>query len=344
MSDNKASDKTYSPVIGIMKIAGCIMVIYSHAYALSDRGLHDPVWRCTKGDFTAGSMAVSFFFFVSGFFITKSLLGGPEFRTFFKKRALKIFPSLIFVTVVTVFVLGPFVTSLTIGEYFSNSDTYLYLLNCFGILRHDLPGVFENNVYNSTVNGALWTIPVELVCYVCSYVGNKSGFLNKKYFGWIAFAVFSVYVLDGWVHILPGLAGSFLLALLFYCIGTAAYLYDEYIDLKVSYVFVALALLLLSMVLPSLFRAVYVFAMPYISLWLFRGVNIPVNEKMSRIGNISYPVYLCGFPIQQTIVWIYGGRMDHKVNFLLSLFFAIVIGTAVYFAVLWITEKIRPAK
>lgn len=338
------SDKTYSPVIGIMKIAGCIMVIYSHAYALSDHGLHDLVWRCTKGSFTAGSMAVSFFFLVSGFFITRSLLGNPEFKAFFKKRAIKIFPPLVFVVVFTVFVLGPAVTSLTIGEYFSNSDTYLYLLNCIGVLRHDLPGVFESNIYNSTVNGALWTIPVELVCYVCSYAGYKMGLLNRKYFGWITSAVFLVYVLDGWLHMLPDLAGSFLMAVLFYCIGTAAYLYDEFIALKTSYVFTSLVMLLLSLALPVLFRAVYVLAMPYISLWLFWGANIPADDKMGRIGNVSYPVYLCGFPIQQTIVWMFGGRMDHRVNFLLSLLFAMIMGTAVYFAVFWITRKIRLAK
>ncbi len=333
MNSNKGFKIAYSPVIGLMKFAACIMVIYNHACALSDEGIIDIVWRTTGGVMTAGGLAVSFFFFVSGCLVTKSLLKNPGFTSYFGKRVVRIFPPLVLVAFISAFVLGPLTTSLQLKDYFSNSDTYLYLLNGIGVLRHDLPGVFINNVYNSTVNGALWTIPVELVCYVFSYLSFKLGILKKRVFILLAIFLFGVYVLDGSLFYIPALAGSFLFAISFYCIGTVACLCSEEIPLKGIYALVVTVILLVSLAIPQLFKLVYGFAMPYISLWLFWGCEKQVDGRLGKIGNITYPLYLCGWPIQQTIVWLHGGRMDYRINFILSSLFAIILGTLVYLVV-----------
>lgn len=63
-------------------------------------------------------------------------------------------------------VLGPVVTTLSTGDYFSSSDSWRYLMNA--ILRpvFALPGVFQDAPYVGSVNGSLWTLPVEFFCYL----------------------------------------------------------------------------------------------------------------------------------------------------------------------------------
>lgn len=49
--------------------------------------------------------------------------------------------------------------------YYLNKETYIYLANLVLIPIHNLPGVFTDNPI-TTFNGALWTMPVEFVCYI----------------------------------------------------------------------------------------------------------------------------------------------------------------------------------
>ena len=53
-------------------------------------------------------------------------------------------------------------------------------MNSVFIPIHNLPGVFEKNIYPNVVNGALWTMPVELVCYFVCLMMYKLQLLNEK--------------------------------------------------------------------------------------------------------------------------------------------------------------------
>jgi peptidoglycan/LPS O-acetylase OafA/YrhL len=62
--------------------------------------------------------------------------------------------------------LGPLATSLQLGDYFRDPLLPRYFLNVWGAPQFALPGVFATNPRAGIVNGALWTIPLEMVCYV----------------------------------------------------------------------------------------------------------------------------------------------------------------------------------
>lgn len=60
-----------------------------------------------------------------------------------------------------------FVSSLTLSEYFGK-DWLRYLLSNLAFsnfMQPTLPGVFEGN-HIDVVNGSLWTIKIELMCYI----------------------------------------------------------------------------------------------------------------------------------------------------------------------------------
>jgi peptidoglycan/LPS O-acetylase OafA/YrhL len=78
---------------------------------------------------------------------------------------------------VTVFVLGPVVTTLPVAAYLSSRDTLAYLLgNLFLDTQYLLPGVFVSNPVPG-VNGSLWTIPLEVVLYIVLGIAGWLGVL-----------------------------------------------------------------------------------------------------------------------------------------------------------------------
>ena len=108
-----------------------------------------------------GTIAVSTFFFFAGLYIAKSCESHPTPSSFFRTRCKRLIPELALVTAACVFIVGPIFSIYKLSDYFSRPATYAYLLNAFLIPVHNLPGVFLNNPYGSTVNGSLWTMPVE---------------------------------------------------------------------------------------------------------------------------------------------------------------------------------------
>lgn len=98
-----------------LRLLGALLVIISHSYALTLAG-KDPLFQLT-GSEPFSFLGVAMFFVISGFLITQSGHYDPT-RHFIWKRFLKIIPGLIGVSLFTVFILGPVVTTVPIKEYF----------------------------------------------------------------------------------------------------------------------------------------------------------------------------------------------------------------------------------
>jgi len=62
-------------------------------------------------------------------------------------------------------VLGPIFTTVPLAKYFTDRTFFSYFMNVFGWIHYLLPGVFKTNP-TINVNGALWTVPYEIGCYV----------------------------------------------------------------------------------------------------------------------------------------------------------------------------------
>ena len=284
----------------------------------------DILGKLTNGQIHFGGLAVYIFFFFSGFFLNRSVNKGCGAYKFFKARCIRIFPCLAVTVFICTFLLGSIVTSYRLTEYFTNIQTYEYLLNGILILRHNLPGVFENNIYNTTVNGSLWTLPVEFLCYIGCYLVWKIGLSKERIMGY-TIPFFAL----GYVAMYIILAKNTLLqsALrpcgMFYC----GMLYDTYrnrIHIKIPYVILCVAGLIAFAYLGILEYGSILF-LPYILIYLAFGTK----KKLYRFGTrheISYGMYLCAWPVQQTVAMLFGGNMKPVINFLISMPFIVVIG------------------
>ena len=178
--------------LALMQFISSILVIFSHSYPIAADNI-DILGRTTKGTFTFGGIAVSFFFLTGGFYIAKSMERKKTAKNFFKARALRIFPPLIVVVMISI-IMGGFITEYSFSQYWKSPKTWKYLGNCIFILQHKLPGVFLNNPYNSTINGSLWTLPVEFLCYIACYVFYKLKLLSKRFYISLPVILLGIYL------------------------------------------------------------------------------------------------------------------------------------------------------
>ena len=154
----------------LLRLCAAALVLYSHQYALL--GLAEPE---LLGWTTFGGVGVSIFFFLSGFLVWSSWARDPDWKRFFIRRSLRIFPALWFVVLVTVLILGPIFSKLAAADYFASLEAWRYLSAAVLIVWRGLPGVFTDNPFPLAVNGSLWTLPVEFLCYVSvAVVGSIS--------------------------------------------------------------------------------------------------------------------------------------------------------------------------
>ena len=144
-----------------LRLLAALMVLYSHQYALL--GLAEP-WFF--GLNTVGTAGVAIFFFLSGSLVWTSWARDPHIGRFFWRRSLRIFPALWVVTLASAFLLGPAVSVLSVADYFTAPSTWKYLRTAVLASPNTLPGIFPANAFPSVVNGSLWTLPIEYLCYV----------------------------------------------------------------------------------------------------------------------------------------------------------------------------------
>jgi peptidoglycan/LPS O-acetylase OafA/YrhL len=112
------------------------------------------------------TLGVYIFFIISGYLITKSWLRAARLAHYLRNRLLRILPGLFAVVLFSVFTLGPVASTLSTAHHFDDDGTWRYLLNMALRPVYVLPGVFEVLPHPRSVNGSLWTLPVEFFCYL----------------------------------------------------------------------------------------------------------------------------------------------------------------------------------
>ena len=246
-----------------------------------------------------GGLAVGFFFLYGGFLIARSAECHPNSRDFFRRRVTRIFPELIAVVLLCAFILGPILTRLAPIEYFLSPQTYLYLLNALLIPVHNLPGVFEENVYQHVVNGSLWTLPVEFICYVLVFFSFKVTKFDHNRFAWLFLPFVGVLVIYT-CAVYPSCA-TIMRPTFLYFIGMACYVYRDGIKIGNAHVRIAFILFLVLCRMGMADLAMLT-CFPVIALWLAFYANRPKwTQRLSKL-DFSYSLYLWGWPVGQIII------------------------------------------
>ncbi|WP_271409656.1 acyltransferase family protein [Pseudomonas sp. Q1-7] len=145
----------------IVRHFAAFLVLFSHHFALS--GMKEPSFL---GMHSFGGLAVVIFFSISGYLVTKSFVRSQNFFDYLEKRARRIFPGLIACSAVTVFVVIPFYVDLGYFDYLLEERTWRTFLSASMLLGVRYAGVFSEFTFAGTINGSLWTLPIEFLCYL----------------------------------------------------------------------------------------------------------------------------------------------------------------------------------
>ena len=76
------------------------------------------------------------------------------------------------------------------------------------------------------------------------------------------------------------------------------------------------------------YNIVLIIFLPIILFYVINNIIIE-NKVFAFLGKISYGIYLVGFPIQQSIVSVFGGKMNSYINFVISVLVAIICATLI---------------
>ena len=160
----------------LLRLLAAWGVLVSHSYAVTGRA--EPLHQFNT---SLGNVGVLIFFAVSGLLIRRSWELDPSPRDFWIKRALRLLPGLAVVALVTAFVLGPVVTRASWSTYFSSLETWIYPVRIVAMMPFGagLPGVFQESIYGHSVNGPLWSLPIEVLAYLGLFLLGLTGLLAR---------------------------------------------------------------------------------------------------------------------------------------------------------------------
>jgi peptidoglycan/LPS O-acetylase OafA/YrhL len=127
-----------------LRLLAAWLVLFSHCYPLVGADRPDP-YAAAIGIDTLGGVGVTIFFTLSGYLVAESFSRSTNVFDFIWRRLRRIYPALVACVLVCALLLGPLVTRLSFGEYFSSPlfSVYLQTMSAWSI-RFALPGVFEN--------------------------------------------------------------------------------------------------------------------------------------------------------------------------------------------------------
>ena len=312
--------------LNIMRFLAAILVIISHSFPITNGTKEiDPLGIWTDGRLDFGGVAVSFFFVTGGFLIAGSSERKTKTKEFFIARCKRIFPSLVALCIICIFVVGGVFTTNTRYSYYTSIDTWKYLLNIVFVPVHFLPGVFSDNPYPGVVNGPLWTLPIEFCCYIACFVSYKLGFFNKKrYVFTIPLAFICAIVFFYLFYQNPFMIRIVRSVILFY-IGIGFYVYRNQIHLNYKVAIVAVVLFVFLLYLKLSIIAM-MFAFPYIVYYIAYGINGNYITKFGYKYEISYGMYLWGWPVQQIIVEFGGICSIWYGNAIVAIGLSVVLG------------------
>ncbi len=316
----------------LIRIILASMVIYHHAYTLTGHHLKGMLFSSV--DIASyGEIAVDMFFFISGMLVCNSVIQNDNAIKYISARFFRIFPALAVVLIITVFFIGPLVTNMTVYDYFSHKGTYSYLLNNLMLkTTFSLPGVFLDNHFAKSVNGSLWTLYWEVICYMFLLSFSMVGMFKNKFVSTtlLLFIIFSVLMKYDWIVSVLGSKDYRLYLPLCFSVGCLLAIWKDeiYIGWKI---FLGLALLTFLLQHALIYKALFL-------ITLFSLIVVSAGSKFLRSiyikHDISYGIYIYGFLIQQVLVF-YFPEMGYYKNAIFSIVISFALG---YFSFKYIED------
>jgi peptidoglycan/LPS O-acetylase OafA/YrhL len=299
-------------------------VIVSHSWSI---GRYGPT--PTHGGFAAGGWAVDAFFVLSGYLIAGSRLNNT-LVSYLRRRVLRIYPGFLVCLLTVVLVFAP--VSYARGHhslhgYLSTPNTPLsYLWENLGLKME--VGSVAGTPGGGAWAGTLWTLYFEFLCYVIvGLLACWMTFRRRPIVAAVLVVAVTALSLQNNDVVHHSDTSNLVRLLPFFLAGTLLYLLRD----RVACVWwlavpSALALVIVPDAGP---RFVVLCALPLGYLLLYLGAVVPV--ALGRRNDISYGMYVYGWPVEQTVRSL--GAISHLWFVILSLVGTLPLATASWYLV-----------
>lgn len=320
--------KYRGPGFDQIRLAAATVVLLYHSRGIEHGDIRfDPLFGFSSGFIQFGLLAVLVFFSISGFLVTPGLVRSGNVVTYLVHRALRIFPALFVVVVISMLVLGPALTTSSLASYFSDPQLYLYAKNAVTLSIRYLPGVVTPDGQPIIVNGALWTLHFEVLSYLILALMGVLHLLRRSAFLVLYLAAYAIYVsvnlepaTAAWLpERLVTLDGLFV----YFSAGAALYVFRDHIPFSKALAFAASAAIVVSL-RYGLGPILLPICLPYVVIVCGLSV-LPGASLIKR--DLSYGVYLIHAPILVALIvlcpalktWWVGAMIAFVIAMFLSL-------------------------
>lgn len=239
-----------------LRLLAALTVLISHQFTLTGYGQTE-----VAGTYLMGTVALFVFFAISGYLVAGSWQSDPNFGRYLIRRMLRMGPGFLGLSLLTE-----------------------YGLTAFGITS------FPDNPV-SAVNGSLWTLPYEIVCYLV--LAGLALVFPVRAAAMMTLAILLLLWRFGFE-----MAGCEL-AMMF-CVGVIL----RHLPMRRPAVLLGGAIVAAYIAKNQPF-AILLLTVPIASV-LFGIASWPVVRSAGRFGDFSYGIYIYGFPVQQLGILILG--------------------------------------
>lgn len=275
-----------------MRFVAAAVIVFTHAYTLRlgyvGIGMYDPIELM-------GRAGLAVLLTTSGYLIAMSWEATASPLRFAWKRLLRVVPALALAIFITLFVIGPLMTSLPQGEYFSALLSPAGLATAPFFEDGSVIGLFQANPW-TYVNGSLWTIPVEVAMYGVVALLGITGLLRR----WGAIPALAAVNALAWIYWFDDPRMAKVRFTLYFLIGAYLYLHQGRIAYRPA-IAGALLLLLVLPVMTPLQTVAAVIAIPYLTVYAAH-LPVPFLNTFGKPGDFSYGIYIYHYPILQVLI------------------------------------------
>jgi peptidoglycan/LPS O-acetylase OafA/YrhL len=302
-------------------------VVYSHSYAVGGFG-SEPLFVWSKEGIILGHLGVLGFFGLSGFLVSASFARSSSPFSYLLKRVRRIFPGFWVCLLVTGFVIAPLIWAsggreLSLFPWMGDNSATSYFIGNFFLLvkAHSVGMVLNDAAWPASLNGSLWSLFPEFLCYLAVLILGLGGALATS--RWLA-ASAAVAVLGYYCLVaiqgsaaFPNVPATFAYSkwapyLAAFFVGICAQLWKDKVRFNGRTVFVLVVITVFLLKLGGFKMASPVLVTAFV---LCLGSLFTCRLQT----DLSYGIYIYSFPCQQLLFSLGIATAGFPIYFLASL-------------------------
>ncbi len=256
-------------------------------------------------------------FVLSGYLGARSLMRHGSAWQYLKSRTLRTVPLLALYTFVVVTIIYPLFNAS--GNSLSEDIVVLthYYLQTVSMINpgKPLPGLLDNALYESLIQGAIWTLRWGAIIHICMAIGWHFKILNSKYvllalalLSTLAYMLINFYIIQTGNTTLWSIAVAILFGYAF-LIGAAAYAWkDKFPNRWAKHILILSGLLITTYIIeqfifwPPLIEILMTIFWSYLALALILTPS-KITQVLKHWPNLTASIYFLHWPTIQIILF-----------------------------------------